>query len=294
MTLPNSECKTTQLDIRGLNYHVQEWGDSSNPTLILIHGWMDCGATFNHVAEKLVDEYHIIAPDLRGFGNSDHASGYWFADYFADLDELLNHYTPDRPARLIGHSMGGNIVMMYAGIRPERVASVLSLEALGMAPTESHEAPGKYRQWMTQILSGESVKIYPNIEALKRSIRAGNPSLPEPIVDELAVHWGTPVGEDGAYRLKHDHKHRYANPVRYNFDDTLAVWREITARVGIVMAEQSSLYRKFNQLGRIKQSMEVLKVSASDYFLVEDAAHMLHLEQPESTAECVRRFFAAR
>lgn len=284
--------QTRQLRIRGLNYHIQEWGDSSNPTLFLIHGWMDCGATFNHVAERLQDEFHVVAPDLRGFGNTEHAQGYWFADYFADLNEILDHYSPGRPVNLIGHSMGGNIVMMYAGICPERVSRVLSLEALGMAPTESHEAPTKYRQWMTQILSGEAAKVYPDVNSLMRSIHAGNPSLPEEIVIELVDHWATPVGDSGAYRLKHDHKHRYANPVRYNFDDTLAVWREITARVGIVMAEQSSLYKRFNKLGRIEQSMDVLKVSEKDYFLVADAAHMLHLEQPESTAECVRRFFA--
>lgn len=283
--------KITKLDIRGLNYHIQEWGDASNPTLIILHGWMDCGATFNHVAEHLTDAYHIVAPDLRGFGQTEHAQGYWFPDYFADLEEILDYYTPDQPARLIGHSMGGNIVMMYAGIRPERVASVLSLEALGMAPTTSADAPGKYRKWMHEILSGEPSKIYPNMASLKQSIQKGNPTLSNEVIEELVGHWGEPFGDHGGYRLKHDHKHRYMNPVRYNFDDILMVWREVTARVGVVMAEQSRLYTQFKKLGRLDQAREVLNVADKDYFVVLNSAHMLHLEQPKATAECIRTFF---
>jgi len=98
-----------KLNIRGLNYHIQEWGDSSKPLLILLHGWMDCGATYKFVSEYLISDYFLVAPDWRGFGQTDHAPGYWFPDYFADLEKILDHYTPDTATNLIGHSMGGNI-----------------------------------------------------------------------------------------------------------------------------------------------------------------------------------------
>ena len=163
------------LNIRGLNYHIQEWGDPEKPLLVLLHGWMDCGATFKFMADHLTDHYYLVAPDWRGFGNTEHAPGYWFPDYFADLEMILDHYSPHSPASLVGHSMGGNIALMYAGIHPHRVAKVLSLEALGMGPTISQEAPDKYRRWMREITSEEPSKVYPNFDALCFSVHKGNP-----------------------------------------------------------------------------------------------------------------------
>ncbi|MFT5571882.1 MAG: pimeloyl-ACP methyl ester carboxylesterase [Cryomorphaceae bacterium] len=284
--------KSKKLDIRGLDYHIQEWGDSSNPTLVLLHGWMDCGGSYKFVAEHLAEQFHIVAPDLRGFGETEHSKGYWFPDYFADLEKVLDHYVPNQPANLVGHSMGGNIVLMYAGINPQRVGRVMSLESLGAMETKSSEAADKYRRWMREILSDEPVKIYPNEMMFLRSIHKGNPSLSDDMISELAGLWGTPVGEDGAMRLKHDHAHRYTNPVRYNFEDTLALWREITAKVAVVMAAESRMYQHYEQIGRVEQALSVLKVSEQNYSLIENCEHMLHLEQPQLTADAIREFFS--
>lgn len=285
-----------KINIRGLNYHIQEWGDSSKPLLVLLHGWMDCGATFKFISEHLIDQYYLVAPDWRGFGQSDHAQGYWFADYFADLEKILDHYapnhTPNYAANLVGHSMGGNIALMYAGIHPHRVNKVLSLEALGMAPTESVESPEKYRRWMREITSEEPSKVYPNFDTLCHSVHKGNPTLAPEIIIELATMWGQAYGDQGAYRLKHDHAHRYTNPVRYNFDDVLQVWQEVTAKVGLVMARDSSFFKRFAQFGRIDQAKTVLNIAPSDYFELEQCGHMLHIEQPEATANCILEFFS--
>ena len=258
--------------------------------LVLLHGWMDCGATFKFMSEYLSDDYFLVAPDWRGFGQTDHAPGYWFPDYFADLEKILVHYSPDNAATLVGHSMGGNIALMYAGIHPHRVSKVLSLEALGMGPTESHEAPDKYRRWMREITSDEPSKIYPNFDALCASVHKGNPTLAPDIIIELATMWGEGYGDQGACRLKHDHAHRYANPVRYNFDDVLAVWKEVTAKVGLVMARNSSFYQRFSQFGRIDEAKNVLKIAEKDYFELDQCGHMLHIEQPKLTAECISSF----
>ncbi len=281
-----------QLNIRGLNYHIQEWGDSSNPLLVLLHGWMDCGATYKFVAEHLSNDYFLVAPDLRGFGQTDHAPGYWFPDYFADLEKILDHYSPHHPVNLVGHSMGGNIVLMYAGIHPQRVSKVLSLEALGMPPTEPSEAPEKYRRWMREITSEEPSKIYPNFDALCYSVHKGNPTLEPEVIIELAGLWGEPFGDQGAYRLKHDHAHRYANPVRYNFEDVVEIWKEITAKVGLVMATESTYYRRFANFGRIEEARSVLRIADKDYMEVAQCGHMLHIEQPKKTAESIASFFS--
>jgi pimeloyl-ACP methyl ester carboxylesterase len=282
---------TRSLNIRGLNHHIQEWGDSSKPLLVLLHGWMDCGATYKFVSDHLVEDYFLVAPDWRGFGQTDHAPSYWFPDYFADLEKLLDHYSPNQPVNLVGHSMGGNIALMYAGIQPHRVNKVLSLEAMGMASTDISEAPEKYRRWIREITSDEPSKVYPHFDALCYSVHKGNPSIAPETIIELAQMWGEPFGEQGAYRLKHDHAHRYANPVRYSFEDVQEVWKEVTAKVGLVMALDSTYYQRFAKFGRIDEAKSALRVAEGDYFEVEHCGHMLHIEQPEATANCILSFF---
>jgi pimeloyl-ACP methyl ester carboxylesterase len=282
---------TKTLNIRGLNYHIQEWGDSSKPLLVLLHGWMDCGATYRYVAEFLSDDYFLVAPDWRGFGQSDHATSYWFPDYFADLEKILDHYSPHHPANIVGHSMGGNIALMYAGIHPQRVNKVMSLEALGMEATQAKDAPEKYRRWMREITSEAPSKVYPNFDALCFSVHKGNPRLAPEMIVELAQMWGEPLGKEGAYKLKHDHAHRYANPVRYNFDDVLECWYEITAKVSLVMATESTFYTRFARHGRLDESKKVLKVNDANYYEIDDCGHMLHIERPKATAEAIIDFF---
>jgi pimeloyl-ACP methyl ester carboxylesterase len=282
---------TRSLNIRGLNHHIQEWGDSTKPLLVLLHGWMDCGATYKFVSEYLVEDYFLVAPDWRGFGQTDHAPSYWFPDYFADLEKLLDHYSPNQPANLVGHSMGGNIALMYAGIQPHRVNKVLSLEAMGMASTAISEAPEKYRRWLREITSDEPSKVYPHFDALCYSVHKGNPSLAPEIIIELAHMWGEPFEDQGAYRLKHDHAHRYANPVRYSFEDVQQVWKDVTATVGLVMALDSTYYQRFAKFGRIDEAKSALRVAEGDYFEVQHCGHMLHIEQPETTANCILSFF---
>src|SRR3569833_388468 len=108
--------------VRGLRHRLTRWGGRSSTPVILLHGWMDTGETFQFLVDHLPESWSCVAPDWRGFGESEWpAEGYWFADYFADLEALLGLLSPDQPARSIAHSMGGNVATMYAGIRPKRL-----------------------------------------------------------------------------------------------------------------------------------------------------------------------------
>ena len=283
-----------KLNVRGLNYHIQEWGSPNKPLLFLLHGWMDCGASFKFMAEYLKDDFFLVAPDWRGFGETDHAAGYWFADYYADLEFILNEYSADQAVDLVGHSMGGNIALMYAGIRPERVARVMSLEGLGLSDTTSESSPSHVARWLDEITLDQETKIYPDIETLKVSIRTGNPSLSEEMVTELTYLWAKQCGESGQMQLKHDHAHRYPSSQRYNFQDVLAAWKQVTAEAAIVMAEDSSFYRRYLRSGRIDEAVASLPMTDESVFLVQQASHMLHLEQPKSVASLVQTFFVAK
>src|SRR5882672_8409549 len=135
--------------LRGLRYHCRCWGREGAPALFMLHGWMDVGASFQFLVDALRGDWHVLAPDWRGFGQSEWCQdGYWFPDYLADLEALLDHFVGDEPARLVGHSLGGNVVMLYAGARPQRVARVVSLEGFGIPAEASVKAPAKYAKWL--------------------------------------------------------------------------------------------------------------------------------------------------
>ncbi|MFI4931010.1 MAG: alpha/beta fold hydrolase, partial [Burkholderiales bacterium] len=128
------------LAVRGLRYHVNLWGDPATlarerPLLVWMHGWMDVGASLQFVVDAMRDDRVIAAPDWRGFGRTGVPPGtdsYWFADYPGDLDGLLDALSPGAPVDLAGHSMGGNVVMTYAGSRPERIRRLINMEGFGL------------------------------------------------------------------------------------------------------------------------------------------------------------------
>src|ERR1041384_2171790 len=131
-------------DIRGLRYHVRTWGSAPAPVLFLLHGWMDVSASFQFLVDSLQREWHVVAPDWRGFGLSGwSADGYWFPEYYPDLEALLEIYQGGNPALVVGHSMGGVVSGIYAGIRPERIARLAILEGLGLKRLPPTEAPGR-------------------------------------------------------------------------------------------------------------------------------------------------------
>ncbi|RZL32171.1 MAG: alpha/beta fold hydrolase [Rubrivivax sp.] len=133
------------LTLRGLRQHVLRWGRprADRPLLVLLHGWMDVGASFQFVVDALREEREICALDWRGFGLSETSGSdcYWFPDYLGDLDALLDALSPEAPVDLLGHSMGGNVAMSYAGVRPARVRRLVNLEGFGMPDVAAAAAP---------------------------------------------------------------------------------------------------------------------------------------------------------
>src|SRR3954464_3411371 len=153
-TLPYTPLRAARsvfLPVRGLRYRTWQWGDASlvapgRPPLVLMHGWMDVGASFQFVVDELArlegERRFVIAADWRGFGASSGggADSFWFPDYLGDLDALLDALSPGASVDLVGHSMGGNVVMSYAGVRPARVRRLPNLAGFGL-PRSAPAAP---------------------------------------------------------------------------------------------------------------------------------------------------------
>lgn len=279
------------LDIRGLRYHVREWGAPGAPAVFLLHGWMDASASFQFLVDALERDWQMLAPDWRGFGESQwNRSAYWFPDYLADLDALLEALSPGEPARLVGHSLGGNVACLYAGARPERVRCVATLEGFGIGRTRAEQAPGRYAQWLEELRSPPEFRRYPDFEALGRRLRKHNPRLTPERAAFLARCWGRDNGA-GEVELLGDPAHRLVNPVLYRVDETLACWRAVRAPVLWVQGAESDV------AGWIKDSPEQWAERKAAFArlreaVIPGAGHMLHHDQPEALARVLEPFLA--
>lgn len=286
------------LPIRGWRYHLRHWGtpDASRPPLVLVHGWMDVSASYQFTVDALQQERRIIAPDWRGFGltSSAQADHYFFADYLADLDLLLDHYAPGEAIDLVGHSMGGNVAMMYAGVRPERVRKLVNLEGFGLPATRPAQAPTRYAQWIDEIKQlhqgNKDLKTYDSADGVARRLMKTNPRLSEDKAQWLAQHWARPNAQ-GLWEILGDPAHKITSAQLYRVDEALAIYERITAPVLAIEASGDSLGQWWNGRYTLDEYHQRLThVRNCRTAVVADAGHMLHHDQPEQVAQLMEQF----
>jgi len=279
-------------DVRGLRYHCRIWGPDGRPRLFMLHGWMDVSASFQFLVDALRRDWQVIAPDWRGYGLSawGPADCYWFPDYMGDLDRLLAHFEPDRPATLIGHSMGGNIASMYAGVRPERVAHLVNLEGFGMSRSEAGKAPARYAKWFAQLADKPGFRDYADFAELAARMRASNPRLTEARAQFLSQHWGR-ENAAGRVELRSDPAHKLINPVAYQLEEAMACWRNVAAPVLWIDGAESKTMERMRINGGDHEARKACFRSLSAH-TVQDAGHMLHHDQPERLAQLIEAHLA--
>ncbi|MBZ0143230.1 MAG: alpha/beta hydrolase [Rhodocyclaceae bacterium] len=277
------------LTIRGLKSHVRLWGPAGAPKLFLLHGWMDCSASFQFLVDAFARDWRVIAPDWRGFGLSEWLNGpYWFPDYLADLERLLDHYAPDEPVRLAGHSMGGNVAGLYAGARPARVAKLAILEGFGLHSTEPAQAPGRYAKWLDQDKAGATLRDYADLDEFATRLMRDNPRLTQAQAEFLAANFSQ-RRPDGRFGYAADPWHRVINPVLYRFEEAKACWRAVTAPVLWVVARDSHLYKEF--AGRSEDyAARLASFARLREVVLDDCGHMLQHDQPQRLAQVVEQF----
>ena len=286
--------------LRGLNHHVLSWGSADlvtleRPTLVMLHGWMDVGASFQFVVDALRQERHVVALDWRGFGLTDSsgADTYWFPDYLGDLDALLDVISPAAAVDLLGHSMGGNVAMSYAGVRPERVRRLINLEGFGMPETEPSEAPGRLTTWLNELKSPPQLKTYASAQAVAARLMKTNPRLSAAKAGWLAPHWSRAVSTDGslAWHILGDAAHKRSNPVLYRKAEILACWERITAPTLWVEGDSTNVSLWWgDRYPRTDFEARLSVVADLQRAVLSDAGHMLHHDRPEGLAAHIERF----
>jgi len=278
------------IDIRGLRYHVREWGQESAPALLMLHGWMDVSASFQFIVDALAHAWRVLAPDWRGYGLTawTESDCYWFPDNLADLDFLADALLPDQGLRLVGHSMGGNVALMYAGIRPAQVAGVVNLEGFGLKDAPPHLAPGRYARWFDELKAGGKLRDYGSLSDVASRLRQTNPRLSPGAAMFLAEHWSQPT-PDGRFRIAGDPAHRIVNPVLYRLSEVEACWARITCPVLWVEAAQTDAHQWAGDAGELERRRRALLDVR--HAVVPDAGHMLHHDQPRAVAALIEQFF---
>jgi len=288
------------MSLRGLDTHVLAWGEESSPKLFLLHGWMDVAASFQFLVDALAREWRVIGYDLRGFGRSGWSpGGYWFADYVADLDAIVDALAPGERLRLAGHSLGANVVMHYAGTRPGRVAELIALDGFGIPAESAERAPDKLAAWLDALKESPSFAPYDDFDAVAARLMKNDPRLAADKAAFLAQHWAARAG-DGKVRLRSDPRHKLPFPIVYRAEEVFAVWRRITARTLWVAAEDSHIPRWLDRhpegeggtdaLDGVRERMR--HIDGATLATIPDAGHMLHHDQPHAVARAIETFLA--
>jgi len=272
-----------------LKLHYVDWGNPDKPLLVLIHGGRDHARNWDWVAQALRNDYHIIVPDLRGHGDSEWARGseYTMVEYVVDIAQLLSQLD-NFPVLLIGHSLGGGIVLQYTGVYPEKVSKVVSIEGLGPPPEMIEQQPkqahARMQRWISEMrnLAGRLPRRYKTLDEAVKRMREANQRLTEEQAYHLTVH-GLNRNEDGTYTWKFDNYVRAQSPYRFNVDDAWEIWGRITCPT-LLFRGMESWASDPEKDGRIKAFQKAQLVN------VPRAGHWVHHDQLDIFLTAVQEF----
>jgi pimeloyl-ACP methyl ester carboxylesterase len=275
-----------------MRLHYVDWGNERAPTLVLVHGGRDHARSWDWAARALRSDWHVVAPDLRGHGDSAWAIGgmYAIADFTLDLANLVDALGAER-IFLVGHSLGGAVSLMYTGTYPERLTKLVAIEGLGPPPAMLERMRGsppweRMRSWIGQMreLAARQPRRYPSIEAAAARMREENPFLSEEQARHLTVH-GVNRNEDGTFSWKFDNYVRSFAPYRFDVDDMRALWTRIECPTLLVRGADSWASDPVKD-GRIEPFRNARAIT------IPKAGHWVHHDQLDAFLAAVRGFLA--
>jgi pimeloyl-ACP methyl ester carboxylesterase len=274
---------------------MRHWGRDGAPKLFMVHGWMDASASFQFVVDSLQGDWHVIAPDWRGYGLTQRSGSdtYWFADYLGDLEAILDHYAPGEQVNLLGHSLGGNIACIYAGVRPQRIRKLINLEGFGLPPTQPAQAPQRYENWLNSLHELPPNRPYATLQDVMARLQKTNPRLSSERAAFLAVNWAA-KNKEGQWEILGDAAHKRPGPLLYHVDEVLECWRAITAPVLWMEADDTDIWRWLGpkEKARTEVDRRMAVIANVTAVTISDAGHMLHHDQPQAVAEHIEKFLA--
>jgi pimeloyl-ACP methyl ester carboxylesterase len=292
------------VDAGGVRIAALEYGERGAPAAVLVHGIRDHAWSFDPVARALAADLHVVVPHLRGHGDSDKPGAYAMADFVADLHALVERLSLERPF-VVGHSLGGQIALQYAGVFDEVPAAAAAIEGLGPPRRGAHETAAGRRAHLRERIVALSEgwpasEPLPDLGAALARFRARNPAL-EPARARLLVERGTEPAPEGGVRWK-----RAPDVGRVwstlPAGDNEERWRWIRCPVLIVTAGESAAYWTRRGLSepigaeRFAADLERKLACFADveHVIVPGAGHMIHYEEPGALLRALGDFAKRR
>lgn len=284
---PRRRSRSAFATVRGLNYHLRCWSARDAPLLVLLHGGRDASITFQFLVDALEDDWFAVAPDWRGHGDTEWTpQGYWFQDYLADLDALLGEISPSAPVRLVGHSLGGNVACLYAGLRPQRVSRLVSLDGFGIPDGDPRTAPSRFRAWLDGWADPPQTRAYGSLADMATRLTKANPRLDPGRALFLARHLSR-SGDDG-FRWSFDPWHKIPFPNVHRFAEWAACFADVTAPVLWVGSGVAVPPGLAAEPGGPESRLRFFRDARFER--IEGAGHNLHHDAPEAVAALIEPF----
>ena len=264
-----------------LRLHYVDWGNPTAPPLLLVHGGRDHCRNWDWVASRLRDRWHVIAPDLRGHGDSQWSAegSYRMDSYIYDLAQLI-HQQKLAPVTIIAHSLGGNIAIRYTGLYPDSVRRLVAIEGLGASPKLMLERAkltldARLRLWIDEQrdLAGRLPRRYPSIEDAFKRMQDENKHLSPMQARHLTEH-GVNQNEDGTFSWKFDNYVRSWPAYDMANAEVEQLWVRITCPTLLVYGNESGASNPSVD-GRAKHFQNATVES------IDGAGHWVHHDQFE-------------
>ena len=276
-----------------LRLHYVDWGNGTKPPLLMIHGGRDHCRNWDWAAAALREDWHIIAPDLRGHGDSQWSpdGSYTMAGFLYDLAQLI-HQQQLAPVTIIAHSLGGHIALRYAGLYPDTVKKLIAIEGLGPSPAAMAERGKKdiavrMDEWIREqrALAGRLPRRYASIEDAFRRMQEENPHLTAEQARHLTVH-GVNQNEDGTYSWKFDNYVRAFPPYDMRLRDIQLLWSRIVCPTLL-------LYGKESRAGDPQADGRASLFRQAEVVGIDGAGHWLHHDRLDEFLTIVGEFLSA-
>jgi pimeloyl-ACP methyl ester carboxylesterase len=271
----------------GLRHHLLEWDGGGRTTVLCLHGFLDLSWGFAPLGPSLAAAgYHVVAPDLRGHGDTDRigAGGYYhFLDYVHDVADLVEQVARERLA-LVGHSMGGSIAALHAGVFPDRVDRLALLEGIRVEEQPAEALPRRAAAWIHEVRRARlrGPRPLPSIEACAARIRQFDPLCPPEVALFLAERGTVPA--PGGRAFKHDPVHVTRGPYPFRLEQSRQYWREVRCPVLLVDGERTELPPPGDMAERVACFRNARTA------VVPRAGHMMIRHEPEEVARLLLDF----
>ena len=279
-----------RIDLRDRALAALAWGDPADPPIVALHGWLDNAGSFSTIGPSLARDHYVVALDLRGHGRSAHVpAGAWYnyVDYFDDIRAVLDYFGWAK-ATLFGHSLGGTLASLFAASHPERVATLLLVEALGPLTVAPEDTLAQLKRGLDEraaFANRRALRVFGDLDAAIEA-RAMASGFSGEIARALVERGVQEV--KGGYVWSSDPRLTLTSPQRYSEAQVLAMLGGIRAPTLLILAKPATSY-----LPDAMMSARAAEVAGIEVVHVA-GHHHLHLESPEAVLEIVTRFLRAR